>query len=49
MHLPSPDPRKGEPWTREQVELTVRRVIWDTIGAKGFSIDDQYVRDMGVD
>ena len=49
MHLPSPDPRRGEPWTREQVELTVRRVIWDTIGAKGFGIDDQYVRDMGVD
>ena len=48
MHLPSPDPRKGEPWTREQVELTVRRVIWDTIGVKGFGIDDQYVRDMGV-
>jgi hypothetical protein len=49
MHLPSPDPSKGERSTREQIELTVRRVGWETIRVKGFGLDDQYVRDMGVD
>jgi hypothetical protein len=49
MHLPPPDPTRGEPWTRERIELTVRWAVWDVIGVKGFALDDQYARDMGVD
>jgi hypothetical protein len=49
MHLPPPDLSRGEPWTREQIELVVRRVVWQTIGVQGFKLDDQYVRDLGVD
>jgi hypothetical protein len=49
MHLPPPNLSRGESWTRERIELTVRRVVWDIIRVKGFALDDQYVRDMGVD
>ncbi len=49
MHLPSPDVGRGESWTRERIELTVRRTVWDSLRVKGFALDDQYVRDMGVD
>jgi hypothetical protein len=49
MHLPPPDFSRGEAWTRERIELTARRVVWDTISVEGFALDDQYVRDMGVD
>lgn len=49
MHLPPPDPSHGESWTRQRIELTVRRTVWDIIRVKGFTLDDQYVRDMGVD
>lgn len=48
MHLPRPDVSRGEVWTRERIELTVRRAVWDIIRVKGFALDDQYVRDMGV-
>ncbi len=30
-------------------QLTVRRCVWEVIRVKGFVLDDQYVRDMGVD
>jgi hypothetical protein len=49
MHLPTPDTALGESWTRERVELTVRRSVWETVLVKGFALDDQYVRDMGID
>jgi len=49
MHLPPPDIARGESWTRERIELTVRRSVWDIIGVKDFALDDHYVRDMGVD
>jgi hypothetical protein len=49
MHLPPPDGSRGESWTRERIELTVRRSVWDIIRVKGFALDDQYVRDMGLD
>jgi hypothetical protein len=49
MHLPPPDLSRGEPWTRERIELVVRRVVWETIGVQSFKLDDQYVRDLGVD
>jgi hypothetical protein len=49
MLLPPPDLIRGESWTRERIELVVRRVVWDTIRVQGFKLDDQYVRDMGVD
>ena len=49
VHLPSPDLTRMEPWTRERIELVVRRVVWETIRVQGFKLDDQYVRDLGVD
>ncbi len=49
MHLPPPDLSRGEPWTRERIELVVRRVVWETIGVQGFNLDDHYVRDLGVE
>jgi len=49
MFSPPPDPVRGEPWTRERIELMVRRVVWETIRVQGFKLDDGYVRDMGVD
>jgi hypothetical protein len=48
MFLPPPDLAQGEPWTRERIELIVRRVVWETIRVQGFKVDDGYVRDMGV-
>jgi hypothetical protein len=48
-HLPPPDVARGESWTRERIELTVRRSVWDVLAVKGFGLDDQYVRDMGAD
>ncbi len=48
MHLPPPDLARGEPWTRERIELAVRRSIWEILRVKGFGLDDQYVRDLGV-
>jgi hypothetical protein len=49
MLLPPPDLARGEAWTRERIELIVRRVVWETIRVQGFKLDDGYVSDMGVD
>ncbi|CAN5226852.1 hypothetical protein BH23GEM4_BH23GEM4_10350 [soil metagenome] len=35
-------------WTSEQVEWVVRRVTMDVLGVTTFSLDDQFVRDLGV-
>ncbi len=34
-------------WTRESIALTIRRVISDVIGLRGFSQNAQLVRDLG--
>jgi hypothetical protein len=49
IHEPPPDLERGERWTRERIEWAVRRVIRETIAVERFALDDQYVRDMGVD
>ena len=49
MHQPPPDPSRGDAWTRERIEWTVRRVVWDVLGVRDFRLDDQYLRDLGVD
>jgi hypothetical protein len=34
--------------TREIVALKIRRIIFEVIGARGFSLDAQFVRDLGL-
>ena len=41
--------RRGEPWTAEGLELTVREVIRDVVGAEGFPLDVDFVRDLRID
>lgn len=35
--------------TKGQIELIVRRIIREQLGVQHFSLDDEYVRDLGVD
>ncbi len=35
-------------WTRESIALTIRRMIADVIGLRGFSQNAQFVRDLGI-
>lgn len=42
---PAPD----VPWTRERIELTVRRCVHESTGLLNFGLDDKYVDDMGLD
>jgi len=49
MHLPAPDLERGESWTRQRIELMVRRIVWEQLRVPDFKLDDQYVRDMGFD
>lgn len=49
MHLAEPDRARGGPWTREEIELTLRRVVRDTVGIERFALDDEFVRDMRLD
>ena len=37
MHLPPPNLSRGDSWTRERIELSVRRVVWDIIRVKSFA------------
>jgi hypothetical protein len=39
---------KTSTWTRESVALTVRRVIYNVLGLRGFSQNAQFVRDLGI-
>lgn len=48
-HLPKPDLARGECWTRERIELGVRLAVDDTVGLRGFSLDDEFVADLGLD
>jgi hypothetical protein len=48
-HLPQPDPARGESWTRERIELALREVVYQTVGRRGFSLDDEFVGDLGLD
>lgn len=51
-HLTAAVPHAGKAgrhgWTSEQVEWVVRRVTMDVLGVTTFSLDDQFVRDLGV-
>jgi hypothetical protein len=39
MHVPPPDLTRAEPWTRERIQLVVRRVVWETIrGLRDYKI-----------
>jgi hypothetical protein len=46
MHRPRPE--NGHPWTREQVELTLRRVIYDQTNLFRFTFNDTFAYDMGL-
>jgi hypothetical protein len=45
-HLPAPEP--GTAWTRPQLEAALRRIILEEIGQEGFSLDADFVRDLGI-
>lgn len=45
-HLPAPPP--GAPWTRAQLEAALRRIILAEIGQEGFSLNAEFVRDLGI-
>jgi hypothetical protein len=40
---------RGEPWTREGLELTLREVVWDVVGVRDFALDDDFVHDLRID
>jgi hypothetical protein len=48
-HEPDVRPAPGQPWTREQVALLLRRITLDEAGVEDFEDDDEFVRDMGLD
>jgi len=39
----------GEPWTRDEVTRTVRRVVYDELGIWKAYLDDSFVEDFGLD
>jgi hypothetical protein len=45
-HLPAPTP--GSPWTRAQLEAALRRIILEEIGQERFSLNADFVRDLGI-
>lgn len=49
MHSPPPNALRGERWTRERIELTLRRVVWETLGVQRFSLDEEYTHEVGFD
>ncbi len=49
MNMPQARHIAGESWTREQIEWTLRNTVRECQGIETFELDDQYVRDMGID
>jgi uncharacterized protein YabN with tetrapyrrole methylase and pyrophosphatase domain len=45
-HLPAPE--LGCPWTRPQLEAALRRIILEEIGQEGFSLNADFLRDLGI-
>ena len=45
-HLPAPT--LGSPWTRAQLEAALRRIILEEIGQERFSLNADFVRDLGI-
>ena len=45
-HLPPPE--LGSSWTRPQLEAALRRIILEEIGQEGFSLNADFVRDLGI-
>lgn len=39
----------NEPWTRNEIRIVVRTVVTEVCGAKGFSDDDDFIYDIGID
>jgi len=39
----------GEPWTRSQIRTVIRAATEEVSGAKDFSDDEGFVRDIGID
>ena len=48
MHLPLPNTSRGERWTRDHVEMAIRRVVWEQLFIADFRMDDEFVKDMGL-
>jgi hypothetical protein len=48
-HVARGAPARGEPWTREGLELTLREVVWDVVSVRDFALDDDFVRDLRID
>ena len=38
-----------EQWTRSEIRIVVRTVVTEICGARDFSDDDQFIRDIGID
>lgn len=49
MHAQKSEDRNKTPLTRDQVELRIRRVIWEQVELLDFRMGDTFVRDMGLD
>lgn len=43
------DPAYGVVWDRANIEETVRQVIGNVLGIDDFKVDEEYVRDLGID
>jgi hypothetical protein len=48
MHLPPHEPAAWRAWTRERLELALRRVLWEAAGVPRFEMRDHLVRDLGL-
>ena len=46
--LPKPDNAAGEAWTRARIQVEIRRIVGEQVGAYDYSLEDRFVDDIGI-